>query len=227
MKNSESLKGLELGEGCGPFLSIFTRNINNSTQLYLKSVDTSQSSTSYAEYNISKALSFHNNPNDSMDVKCEDWNVTLNKSDQYDVIYFNPPYLPYGEKVRDEMSGAPEEAIYTPDGKDGLVHYKNVAPKLKAVITPGGIIIVRTPNDDNRFMQIRGIVDDVFGGSESRFIVHNVRINSELGERNGRGLLIQAETVQATEYSVDPVNHIGGYILHANGTSDPKKRVLV
>ena len=157
-----------------------------------------------------------------MDIRREDWNTTLGNGEQYDVVYFNPPYLPYGEKVRDEMIGVPEEFIYVRDSEDGLDHYRSVLPKLRKVVKPGGLIVVRTPRDESRFMQIKAMAQDIFDDSEREFTIHSASITSELGTRNGKGLLIRAAAFQPVEYSMETIRHIGGYIVFKTDASNRK-----
>src|SRR6185437_16550329 len=94
---------LELGVGAAPFLSCFSLAIEKSTSLHVTGVDTlRERRLAEAKHNVAKALDIHGNPEDSMDIRSEDWNMTLASGRKYDVVYFNPPYLPAGEEVRNE-----------------------------------------------------------------------------------------------------------------------------
>lgn len=196
--------------GSAPFLSTFAWN-SLKTPLMLVGVDIAEFSSPYAKHNVSKALYYRNQyrhtPDDSMDIRQENWKTTLSTGERFDVIYFNPPYLPQGEVVRLGMTDVPEETIYVKDSTDGLDHYREVLPLLKETIMPEGLIVVRTPNDVERFLKIRAMAEEIFDDTEATkagFTIHSASVKSIFGDRDGKGLIIQAAAREAIEYSVEP-----------------------
>ena len=69
---------------------------------------------------------------------------------RFDLILCNPPYVPTGAELPDEVSRyEPASALYA--GPDGLDDYRRLAPLIGAQIAPGGVVCVEigsTQHDD-------------------------------------------------------------------------------
>ncbi len=74
----------------------------------------------------------------------DDWANFAFDEDSYDIIYFNPPYLPTGAVLRDEFKTAPEAAVYA-DGAQDI--YLELLPKIVRSLRIGGAALIRYPGD--------------------------------------------------------------------------------
>lgn len=161
---------LDLGVGTGIHLVSAAMRIQELDNVSLRGVDIDTRAIATAQQNLDRliqSLSLPHKPN--LDLKVGDWlNVDFWRtlSQKFDVILFNPPYLPTGEKVRDGYSEVPEQTMYGPDS-DGLGHYRAVLPHLPALLKDeeGATILVRYPNflnsPSSRNDSIQGLLQEL------------------------------------------------------------------
>ena len=87
----------------------------------------------------------------------------------FNCVYFNPPYLKPGSKLRPDFEQSPDEAVFS-DNPDA--EYKNMLPIIMRNLAIGGIAIVRYPGDGSL----------TFAGDDAK-IDHNPWVSSGEADR--------------------------------------------
>jgi methylase of polypeptide subunit release factors len=201
---------LEVGVGVAPFLAWVADGVNPDIPLNLEGVDIDSGVVTYANHNVHRALSRKNNAHDTVYFREGDWEDSL-AGGCYDLIYFNPPYLPEGEVVREEYRQAPKIAMYVDGSKDGLDHYRHVMPLLRSALSADGKLVIRTPDGADRAGCVQRIARAEFG-DEATF--HEVFIESEMGERSGQGLVVDKAKSEPVLYEFKPIRAVGFGVVH-------------
>ncbi len=142
---------LDLGVGTGVHLISAAIRVQELGNVSLDGVDIDDRAIKTTQQNLDRLLQSLPLPQKpTINLEVGDWleeDFWGRLSKKYDVILFNPPYLPAGEKVRDGYSEVPEQTMYGP-GSDGLGHYKAVLPHLPSLLKDeeGATILVRYPD---------------------------------------------------------------------------------
>ncbi len=157
---------LELGVGCGIGLVSLVSRLKGTSNLVLDGIDIDEYCVRLTNYNLGRA-SRHFNHSFESNIYTADWlkESTWEKlrQKQYDVIMFNPPYLPLGEQVRPGYENVPSAAMYTNDN-DGLEHYQQVIPRIASIFCQdeGSTFFIRMPRstgeNSERFRKIDQII---------------------------------------------------------------------
>jgi release factor glutamine methyltransferase len=131
------LRMLDLGTGTGCILITLLAELPRATGV---GVDLSQAALQVAQENA-KALGVGNRA----DFVASDWLEGL--SGAFNLVVANPPYIPTAEVrgLRPEVGHDPDTAL--DGGPDGLAAYRRIAPRLKGVLRPGGIVLFETGID--------------------------------------------------------------------------------
>lgn len=203
---SSKIRLLELGVGAAPFLAQVATGVRGDVPLQLDGIDIDESVMEFAAFNVERALARRGNPGDGMSLTVQSWDALLDGRHTYDFIYANLPYLPAGEVVRPEFQNAPPISMYVAGGTDGLDYYREVLPRMAAIMNPGARLFVRTPRDMERYDVILDIANNSFAG---KVAIHAVRAEAELGLREGRGFIVELADTEARSFSVEPVRTIG------------------
>ena len=130
-----NLSILDLGTGTGCLLLSLLSELPNATGLGL---DISQEALLVARENADK-LGFSKR----CDLRLSNWTDGIKKSERFDIIISNPPYIGLNEK----NTLSPEVKEHEPDvalfsGEEGLDDYWKIASQVKTFIKPNGMIIM-------------------------------------------------------------------------------------
>jgi methylase of polypeptide subunit release factors len=146
------LNVLELGVGTGVCLVSLLGKVNEKNGVSLHGIDIDPYAVALTRKNIEGVIT-SDPQKPEIEITQGDWLMeeTWKKFGQrkYQVIIFNPPYLPSNEKVREGYETVPTLTMYTSD-EDGLQHYREVLPHLPSLISDndGSTILVRRPRND-------------------------------------------------------------------------------
>ncbi len=126
---------LDLGTGTGCLLLALLSELPNSTGLGL---DISYEALEVAKENAN-ILGFSNR----CEFRISDWTQGIRKSEQFDIVISNPPYIGFREKNK----LPPEVSKYEPSialfsGEEGLDEYYKIADQVKKHLKPTGTIVI-------------------------------------------------------------------------------------
>lgn len=196
--------------GAAPFLTWVADRTSPDRALALEGVDIDPQALLYARYNVGQALGRRNNVQDSFSLRAGDWHASL-AARSYDYIYFNPPFLPTGEVVREDYCQTPASSMYVAGSVDGLEHYRQFLPHLKDALSPQGRLVVRVPREGDRATQVHKIVRDVLGDDAT---VHSVEVESEVGDRSGKGIVVDKTKTEAVRFRFGLIRTVGLGVIH-------------
>lgn len=163
---SSGKRVLDLGTGSGVFLLSLAANTSNSQELDLVGLDIDEASLAVAEQNC-KVVSQELAAELPIEWIQQDWtHLDTGRLGRFDLIYFNPPYLPDGETVRPEAALAPSWMLYAPE--EGLAHYRAVLPLLPELLASGGVALVRVPREGDQFRAIITLLEELLPQVEWR-----------------------------------------------------------
>ncbi|MDR1197056.1 MAG: methyltransferase [Candidatus Nomurabacteria bacterium] len=160
----EQARVLEIGIGSGAFSVAFakaTRNlVGSECEIVINGTDISNDALEIADKNLSLARG--RGLIDGFDLKQTDYLADASDDSIYDVIYFNPPYLKPGTKLRDEFVGSPEVSVYT---ESPCQHYQVILPYIANHLSvgpfpDGGYGIARLPGDGGLSLRNDFLIDN-------------------------------------------------------------------
>lgn len=184
----ESLRILELGCGAAPFLTLVAKRLRRDISIEVVALDLSENALSFARKNLERTLKMRKNPNDSLYLVNKSWTDLELEAENMQLSYFNPPYLPEGEAVREEWKDAPKEAMYVAGSFDGLDHYRWFVPRIDRFMSPEGSTFIRTPRDYASYMTILDLARD--HNDESK--VRPIFVQSPQDQREGKTIAVSS-----------------------------------
>ncbi|MCP5381249.1 MAG: peptide chain release factor N(5)-glutamine methyltransferase [Kordiimonadaceae bacterium] len=126
---------LDLGTGTGCLLLTLLGELPNATGI---GIDISEKALTVARENA-----INLNLVSRSEFIISNWTDNIEKSEKFDVIISNPPYIGFDEKETlppEVVIYEPEEALFS--GKDGLDDYKKLAKQLADYLSRDGVIVV-------------------------------------------------------------------------------------
>lgn len=119
---------LEIGSGSGCIACALAQNTNEN----ITSVDISRKALNIAKYNADK-LNLKN-------IKFIESDLYTNIHEKHDLIISNPPYIPKGTSLQEEVRHEPKTALFTND-KDGTEFYEKIIEQSPEYLNPNGYIV--------------------------------------------------------------------------------------
>lgn len=122
---------LDLGTGPGTLL---LAALDEWPEAHGVGVDASEAALAYARRNADRLRL-----SDRVELRLGDWGEGL--EGPFDLILCNPPYVETTAQLPPEVIGwEPHEALFA--AADGLSEYRRIAPKIPALLAPGGIACI-------------------------------------------------------------------------------------
>ncbi|MEZ5757666.1 MAG: peptide chain release factor N(5)-glutamine methyltransferase [Emcibacteraceae bacterium] len=126
---------LDLGTGTGCLLLTLLDELPNATGL---GIDISEKALTVARENA-----INLNLSQRSEFLISNWTDNIEKSEKFDLIISNPPYIGLDEKETlppEVVDYEPEEALFS--GKDGLDDYKKLSGQIASYLSVGGFILM-------------------------------------------------------------------------------------
>ena len=177
-------KVMELGVGSGVFLCYMLLNSQH-RHLDVRGIDIDDNALRIAHYNLQQVVDLNGLPRTAYSVAFGDW-LHLNDSHEFpnvDLIYCNPPYLPFGTRVRPASVDNPAHALFAEN--DGLLHYGTIIRVAISFLRPNGYLFLRISNAEERIDPVLHLINELMPYSESRLL----DFSSE--DRRGKGIWIR------------------------------------
>lgn len=137
VKTAEKVKGhvgiLEIGIGSGAISCMVSKMLMNK-DVQILGVDISVSALEVALQNIERHISANR-----LIIRKSDIFSSIYKDEKFDIIFSNPPYIPYGTELQDEVKFEPPLALFAED--DGLYFYKKIIKEGKNFLKANGFML--------------------------------------------------------------------------------------
>lgn len=152
---TDSLKVLDLGTGSGAIALAIAHNIPN---IHVTGIDLSSEALQIAKTNARLLLLA-----DRTEFLHGSWFEPIKKSEQFDVIVSNPPYIKAEDPhlKQGDLRFEPTDALT--DHGDGLSYYKLIFNQAKASLTPNGLLLVEHGYDQSeqlkQLLELEGYKD--------------------------------------------------------------------
>jgi tRNA1(Val) A37 N6-methylase TrmN6 len=184
---------LDIGTGSGILLASVVMHSRNPNRLRPVGTDIDPRARSCARRNIGRAIRTRRSRIPATIQAGHLVDPVLTRGQRFDLILANLPYLPEGEAVRAEAATAPAHALYS--GSDGLDLLRELVPVLPDILTPGGVAIIRTPQEIDRMAGTQAEI-------ESMNLAAAIVDNAEVAHEALYDLVRLAEWAQLTEADV-------------------------
>ena len=141
LKEKDSPRIAEVGTGSGCIAIALAKELPTCT---VDATDISESALAIANENVKRhhlEARVHLHHGDLVD--------PLKGKPKYDLLVSNPPYIAKGDPRLEEnvASHEPAEALYDPEGGDGLGFYRRLADVSEQMLAEGGVGLVELPED--------------------------------------------------------------------------------
>lgn len=177
-----AIKVLEVGIGTGLMSVTMLAAVGNPNNLAIAGFDIDDYCVESARFNLGSLIKQHQ-AQSTFDIWQASWdeNATWEKvahKGLFDIVLFNPPYLPKHEAIEPGYEGVPISAGYTTDNY-GLQHYISVLPKIATVlnVSQGSTAFIRKSsryiNDSDQTRRFEEIIDPILN-SRKQLLYKNV-----------------------------------------------------